>query len=161
MHQGFFHRVEEGGGWGMALAFLLLDMPRILNSSLYKSCNDTINGKLCLCENSLRFHQIVSNKRSKIKIFRGPPIPLVCHMFCTRIHICPPPLGKETLHLKDTFQFVKLYNNSMYVGKIWMTVSFYTTFVCTYVSWFLSYITPNHFLVFDCMQINWFQENEN
>ena len=66
-------------------------MPRILNSSLYKSCNDIINGKLCLCENSPRFHQIVSNKRSKIKISRGPPIPLVCHMFCTWIRTCLPP----------------------------------------------------------------------
>ena len=51
----------------------------------YKSINDTINGKLCLCENSPRFHQFVSNKSSKIKISRGsiPPDPLLCHMLCT------------------------------------------------------------------------------
>ena len=36
------------------------------NSSLYKSINDTINGKLCLCKNSPRVYQITSNKRSKI-----------------------------------------------------------------------------------------------
>ena len=28
----------------------------------YKSINDTINGKLCLCENSPRFHQIASKE---------------------------------------------------------------------------------------------------
>ena len=55
----------------------------------YKNFNDTINGKLCLCENSPRFHQIASSKRSKIKISLGsmPPNP----PFATWIHTCSPP----------------------------------------------------------------------
>ena len=32
----------------------------------FKLYNDTINGKLGLCENRPRFHQIVSNRRPKI-----------------------------------------------------------------------------------------------
>ena len=49
---------------GGALGFGLppLDMLRIL-----------FYGKLCLCKNSPRFHQIVSNKRSKINISPPPP----------------------------------------------------------------------------------------
>ena len=82
-----------------------------INSSLYKSSNDTINGNLCLCKNSPRFHQIASKKRSKIKISQGniPWTPLVCHILCTQIYTCPPnnpynqilppPLGKK---LKET-----------------------------------------------------------
>ena len=58
-------------------------------------CNDTINDNLCLCKNSPRFHQIVSNKRSKIKTSwqstpPDPPPPPVFHMLCTWIHTCPP-----------------------------------------------------------------------
>ena len=47
---------------------------------------------LCLCKNSLRFHQIASNKRSKIKISRGsvPRTPLFATCFET--HTCPPPI---------------------------------------------------------------------
>ena len=60
-----------------------------------------------MCENSPRFHQIVSKKGPKSKFFR-PRTPLVCHMLCTQIHTCPPqqpiqshfaPLGKK---LKET-----------------------------------------------------------
>ena len=78
-HKSF--RWDRGGhlpplGFGLPPT---LDMLRILfhNSSLYKSFNDTINGKLCLCEDSPRFHQIASNERSKIKISWGsmPPDP--------------------------------------------------------------------------------------
>ena len=77
-----------------------------------KSFNDTINGKLCLCKNSPRFHQIASNKRSKINISRGsiPPDPLsLSHALHTDTYllppnnpynlILPPPLGKK---LKET-----------------------------------------------------------
>ena len=82
-----------------------------INSSLYKSFTAIINGKLCLCENSPRFHQIASNK---IKISRGahPQTLLLCHMLCTQICTCSPnnlynlillpppsPLGKK---LKET-----------------------------------------------------------
>ena len=73
------------------------------NSSLYKSFNDTINGKLCLCQDSPRFHQIgmVQNQN-----FLGS-MPLVCRTLCTQIRTClppppiihtisfPPPLGKK------------------------------------------------------------------
>ena len=53
--------------------------------------NDTINGKVCLCENSPRFNQSVSNKRYKLKISQGsmPRTPLVCHMLSTQIRTCP------------------------------------------------------------------------
>ena len=87
-----------------------------INSSLYKSSNDTINGNLCLCKNSPRFHQIVSKKRSKIKIFLGE------HATClhTNMSLAPhksmqwhfaPPLGKK---LKETL--VRYCYNSMFVG---------------------------------------------
>ena len=56
--------------------------------SIIKSILKAIHAKLCLCENSPRFHQIASNKRSKIKIFQGS-MPPVCHMLCTWIHTCP------------------------------------------------------------------------
>ena len=63
----------------------------------------------------VKFYQIVSNVRSKVKISRGsmPLDPLVCHMLCTRIHTCPliihtipfaPPLpGKK---LKETLMWL-------------------------------------------------------
>ena len=62
-----------------------------INSSLH---NDTINGKLWLCENSPRFHQIVSNKRSKIKISREsmpPDRPSLPHALHTDTYLPPPP----------------------------------------------------------------------
>ena len=64
-----------------------------------------------LYNNSPRFHQIVSNKRSKIKISRGsiPRTPLVCHMLCMQICTCPS-LGKK---LKETLllcQYIILQN---------------------------------------------------
>ena len=71
----------------------------------------TINGKNCVCENSPRFHEIVSNKRSKIKISQGnmPPDALVCRPLCTQMCTCPPllnnpynliplPLAKKPCH---------------------------------------------------------------
>ena len=68
--QDFFQGGDggDGGGGGIRPPLALACLPPLgyaENSSLH---NDTINGKLCLCENSPRFHQIVSNKRSKIKI---------------------------------------------------------------------------------------------
>ena len=89
------HRVSFGGAFAPSWLWLAppLDMLRILfHMYLYKSFNNTINGKLCLCENSPRFHQIVSNKRFKI---RGacPRTPLVCH---NNSHISSsPPLGQK------------------------------------------------------------------
>ena len=76
--------LSGGGGGGHFLPPPPLDMLRILSIQAF-----TINGKLCLCENSPRFHQIASNK---IKISRGacPRTPLLCHMLCTRILNCPP-----------------------------------------------------------------------
>ena len=70
-----------------------------IKSSLH---NDTINGKLCLCVNSPRFHQIVSNKRSKIKISRGsmpldpPSLPHALHTN-TYILVPPPPPITHTI----------------------------------------------------------------
>ena len=71
MHHHFESKVEkrlllteffQGGG---GICPPPLDMLRILFYMYinYKNFNDTINGKLCLCKNSHRFHQIVSNKR--------------------------------------------------------------------------------------------------
>ena len=95
---GFLWGVGAGGGICPPLGFGLPppppppppDMLRILFFN-YKGFNDTINGKLLLCENSPRFQQIVSNIRSKIKISWGsmPTDPLVCCMLCTWIHTCP------------------------------------------------------------------------
>ena len=95
-----------------SLACPPLDMLRIL----FYMFNDTINGKLCLCENSPRFHQISSNTRSKIKISWGsmpldpPSLTHALHMdtclpLIYTISLCPPPppppppLGKK---LKET-----------------------------------------------------------
>ena len=46
-----------------------------------------------MCENSPRFYQIASNKRSKIQISRRsmPLDLLVCHMLSTQMCTCPPP----------------------------------------------------------------------
>ena len=64
-----------------------------------------------VCAKSPRFHQIVSNKRSKIKISWGsmPPDHSSLPYICTQIHTCPQkypynlilpaPLGKD---LKET-----------------------------------------------------------
>ena len=49
---------------------------------------------LCLCENSPRFHQIVSDKRSKIKTFQGsmpPDRPSLPHVLHTDTYLPPPP----------------------------------------------------------------------
>ena len=62
-----------------------------INSSLH---NDTINGKLWLCENSPRFHQIVSIKRSKIKISwenMPPDRASLPHALHTDTYLPPPP----------------------------------------------------------------------
>ena len=54
-------------------------------SNLHSNANDTINGELCLCKKSPRFHQTVSNKRSKNKLSRGcmpldtPSLPHALH----------------------------------------------------------------------------------
>ena len=68
-----------------------------------KSFNDTINGELCLCENSPRFHLIASNKRSKIKISPGEHAPGPPHALHTNTYLPPnkpynlilPPLGQK------------------------------------------------------------------
>ena len=79
-----------------------------INSSLH---NDTINGKLWLCENSPRFHQIVSNKRSKIKISREsmppdrPSLPHALHgyLFAPPIHnLILSPLGQKAERNPET-----------------------------------------------------------
>ena len=48
-------------------------------------------------ENGPRFHQIASNKRSKIKFPGGtcPQTPLASCTHCTQIHTCPTPLGQK------------------------------------------------------------------
>ena len=52
--------------------------------------NDTINGKLCLCENSPRFHQVAGPK-SKFPGGGGGGGGggMSPDMLCTRIHTCP------------------------------------------------------------------------
>ena len=58
LHQGFFQGGGEGGGGVGGLGFGYAE-----NSILHVNhFNDTINGKLCLCENSPRFHQVVGPK---------------------------------------------------------------------------------------------------
>ena len=56
--------------------------------------NDTINGKLCLCKNSPRFHQIASNKRSKFKISQGSMPPSLPHALHMDTYL-PPPIGQK------------------------------------------------------------------
>ena len=96
-YQLMSNKVSFRGGRGgicPTLGFGLPSLGYAENSILhtYRSFNDTVNGKLWLCKNSPRFHQIVSNKTSKIKISRGacPRTPPVCHMLCTWIHTCLP-----------------------------------------------------------------------
>ena len=104
--QGFFQR---GGGH---LVPISCDLPPPLGhaenfilyvNQLYKGFNDIINGKFCLCENSPRFHQIVSTKKSKIKIPPGPMLTHVCYMLVPpkfiRSHFACPLLGEK---LKET-----------------------------------------------------------
>ena len=67
-YQGFFQG-RGRGGISPLLGFGLPPLEYAGNSiSHVNQFNDTITGKLCLCKHSPRFHQIVSNKRSKIKI---------------------------------------------------------------------------------------------
>ena len=79
-----------------------------INSGLH---NDTINGKLWLCENSPRLHQIVSNKRSKIKISREsmppdrPSLPHALHgyLLAPPIHnLILSPLGQKAERNPET-----------------------------------------------------------
>ena len=121
---GSTSRVSFGGG-GICPPWLWLAPPlymyilRILfymqiNSNLYKSCNDTINGNLCLCKNSPRFHQIASKKSPKSKFMPLDPLSLP-HALHTDIYLPPPiihtisfclPLGMK---LKETLTSVFLY----------------------------------------------------
>ena len=105
----YITRVSFGGGGGICPALALACLSLDISGGGYKSFNDTMNGNLCLCE-KVRFHQIASNKRFKVKFSGGacPRTPLVCHMLCTQIRTCPPnnpynlilpPLGKK---LKET-----------------------------------------------------------
>ena len=73
-HAGFL-----SGGKG-ASAPPPFDMLRIL-FYIYQAFIKALMVNNCVCENSPRFHQIVCNKKSKIKIYRGacPRTPLVCH----------------------------------------------------------------------------------
>ena len=86
--QGFF----QGGGGHLPPPWICWQFYFTCKS---KDFNDTINGKLCLCESSPRFHQVVSNKRSRTKIFRGsmpptpPSLPHVLHM---DTYLPPPPI---------------------------------------------------------------------
>ena len=89
--------------------------------------NDTVNGKLCLCKNNPRFHQIASSKRSKFKISQGsmpPSLPHALHMDTylppppLNNLILPPPLGKklkETLHLHVCVHLLLFGFPSLYV----------------------------------------------
>ena len=88
-------RVSFGQGGANAPSLALTCLPSLgyaenpINSSLYKSFTATINGKLCLCKNNPRFHQIASNK---IQISRGstpPDLPTLPHALQTDMYLLP------------------------------------------------------------------------
>ena len=121
--QGFFQ------GWGvggicplLALACTPLDILRILfymqiNSSLYKIPDRC---KLCLCKNSPIFHQIVSDKRSKIKFSRGehaPGPPYFAAGFACGYVFAPPPWAKSWK--KPCYIYNNIY---MFVSLTWVCI---------------------------------------
>ena len=90
--QGFFQN-----GAGLRLA----PPPPWICWEFYFTCksiiNDTVNGKLCLCKNNPRFHQIASNKRSKFKISQGSMPPSLPHALHMDTYLPPPPLNNLIL----------------------------------------------------------------
>ena len=87
---------EGGGGVCLPLGFRL-PAPQICWDFYFtcncKSFNDTKNCKLCLCENSPRFHQIASNNKMKISQGSMPPDPpSLPHALHTDTYLSPLPI---------------------------------------------------------------------
>ena len=78
--------------------------------------------KLCLCKNSPRFHQIVSDKRSKIKISRQS-MPLDPPNLTSALHAdtyLPPPLGQKAE--RNPVSIKSIFHKLM-IMKTWIGIS--------------------------------------
>ena len=84
----FLSGVRVGGGWQMDLACSPLDREFYLHvNQLQKLTQNYVRAKTVLDFTKLH---LIKGPKSKLHGGTCPQTSLVCHIFCTRIHTCPP-----------------------------------------------------------------------